>query len=482
MSLRTRVLAGTLLIGVLLSLAAFVVVQSTSDSLLAQLDQQLEDAKGPLNRLESLPRPDPDDGGAGPYGEPGGYPDGDPGGQPDGGPRLSSLYVLVCYPDGSQTAISTPDIGDAALPDIEWPQAWRAAESRTPYTFDNGEVRLRVLAYPEPGTDGTVVLALPLRSVDATVARVTAVAWVTTATILAVLALVTWWVIRLGIRPIKQMTATASAIAGGELTHRVPEAPAKTEAGALGRSLNGMLSSIEAAFDARGRSEQRLRRFAADASHELRTPVTTIRGYAELYRAGGLRGEGELKEAMGRTESEAIRMGRLVDDLLQLARLDQGRPLERKLVDLTQLAVDAAADAAVRDPGREITGPATTAPVIVLGDVDRLRQVISNLVANALVHTPAGSPVSIEMRTTGEHGVIQVIDSGEGMPPEVEQRAFERFYRADPARSRHRGGSGLGLSIVESTVTALGGEVDLETQAGQGLTASVCLPLADLMP
>ncbi len=475
-------LAGTLLIGVLLSLAAFVVVQSTSDSLLAQLDQQLEDARAPLTRLYSLNRAEPYDGGGGPYGGPYEEPTGSAYEEPIAGPRLTALYVLVCYPDGTQIAISTPDIGDAALPDIEWPQAWRAAETRTPYTFDNGEVRLRVLAYPEPGSDGTVILALPLTAVDATVARVTAVAWVTTAAILAVLALVAWWVIRLGIRPIKQMTATASAIAGGDLTHRVPEAPAKTEAGALGRSLNAMLSSIEAAFDARGRSEQRLRRFAADASHELRTPVTTIRGYAELYRAGGLRGAGELTEAMGRTESEAIRMGRLVDDLLLLARLDQGRALERKPVDLTRLAVDAAADASVRDPEREITGPDSSEPVMVLADADRLRQVISNLVGNALVHTPAGSPVSIEVRTTGEHGVLRVIDHGAGMPPEVEQRAFERFYRADPARSRHRGGSGLGLSIVESTVAALGGEVSLETEAGQGLTVTVRLPLAESPP
>lgn len=474
MSLRTRVLAGSLLIGILLSLAAFVVVQSTSASLLAQLDQQLEDAQGPLNRLAELPAPYAERGGGGANG---GYE-----GEPDGGPRLSSLYVLVCYPDGTQTAIATPDIGDAELPDIEWSRAWRAAETRTPYIFDNGKLRLRVLAYPEPGTDGTVILALPLRSVDATVARVTAVALVTTTAILAVLALVAWWVIRLGIRPIKQMTATASAIAGGDLTHRVPEAPAKTEAGALGRSLNAMLSSIESAFDSRGRSEQRLRRFAADASHELRTPVTTIRGYAELYRAGGLRGKGELAEAMGRTESEAVRMGRLVDDLLLLARLDQGRALDRQPIDLTQLAVDAAADASVRDPDREITGPGTTTQVIVLGDVDQLRQVISNLVANALVHTPPGTPVSLDVRLDDDWGVLTVVDHGEGMPPEAEQRAFERFYRADPARSRHRGGSGLGLSIVESTVAALGGEVTLKTELEQGLTATVRLPLADPTP
>ncbi|MDQ3735051.1 MAG: HAMP domain-containing protein, partial [Actinomycetota bacterium] len=279
MSLRSRVLAGFLLIGVLLSLAAFVLVESTQASLLAQVDRQLEDARGPLDRM-GFPSRGPDGGGDG-------GPDGGPG-QPEGGPRLSSLYVLVCYPNGTQTVIATPDIGDGELPQIEWSRAWQAAAARSPYTVESGDTRYRVLAYPEPDSYGTVVLALPLSSVDATVARVTAVAWGTTAAILAVLALVAWWVIRLGIRPIKQMTATASAIAGGDLTHRVPEAPARTEAGELGRSLNAMLSSIETAFDARGRSEQRLRRFAADASHELRTPVTTIRGYAELYRAGAL--------------------------------------------------------------------------------------------------------------------------------------------------------------------------------------------------
>ena len=465
-------LAGFALIGVLLSLSALLLVQSTSASLLAQLDRQLEDARGPLNRLDEFPPGDPD-GGAGP----GGSPD-----EPDRRPKLSSLYVLVCYPDGTQRAVSTPDIGDAELPDIEWSRAWQAAQARTPYTIDSSEQRFRVLAYPEADSEGTVILALPLTPVDATVARVTAVAWGTTAAILAVLALVAWWVIRLGIRPIKQMTTTASAIAAGDLTHRVPEAPAKTEAGDLGRSLNAMLSSIETAFDARGRSEQRLRRFAADASHELRTPVTTIRGYAELYRSGALRGEGELDEAMGRTESEAIRMGRLVDDLLILARLDQGRALDRQPVDLTQLAEDAAADASVRDPDRDITGPTSTEPVLVLADADRLRQVIANLVGNALVHTPAGTPVSLDVSAAGDSGVLRVVDSGEGMPPEVEQRAFERFYRADPARSRHRGGSGLGLSIVESTVTSLGGEVTLETEAGQGLTATVRLPLAPAHP
>ncbi len=239
-----------------------------------------------------------------------------------------------------------------------------------------------------------------------------------------------------------------------------------------------MLSSIETAFDARGRSEQRLRRFAADASHELRTPVTTIRGYAELYRAGGLRAEGELAEAMHRTENEAIRMGALVDDLLLLARLDQGRPLAREPVNLTKLAQEAVADACVRDPERQITASDQGNPVLVWGDVDRLRQVVSNLMANALVHTLPGTAVSVEVGYDATSGILRVVDSGEGLAPEVEQRAFERFYRADPARSRDRGGSGLGLSIVDSIVRALDGSVTLKTAEGQGLAVTVCLPLA----
>nr|MBA3799600.1 HAMP domain-containing protein [Geodermatophilaceae bacterium] len=233
MSLRTRVLAGSLLIGILLSFAAFVVVQSTSASLLAQVDQQLRDARSPLDSVQVLPDPSAD-----------GVID-----DPAGGLRLSALYVWLCYPDGTVLGLATPDIHYGEAPDIDVSQAWQAAQTRAPYTLDGGVDRYRVLAYPQPGNDTIVVLALPLRAVDATVARVSLVALATTLVILAVLALVAWWVIRLGIRPIKQMTATASAIAAGDLSHRVPEAASKTEAGDLGRSLNSMLSSIETAFD-----------------------------------------------------------------------------------------------------------------------------------------------------------------------------------------------------------------------------------------
>jgi two-component system OmpR family sensor kinase len=274
------------------------------------------------------------------------------------------------------------------------------------------------------------------------------------------------------------MTGTATAIAAGDLSARVPDERAGTEAGELGVALNRMLGSIEAAFDERERSQDRLRRFVADASHELRTPVTTIRGYAELYRAGALEDRDELGEAMRRTEQEAIRMGSLVEDLLQLARLDQGRPLERAPVDLGVLVDDAARDARAVSPGRAVAVVRPDGrPLVVLGDEARLRQVVANLVGNALVHTP--EEASIELRAgpaDGGGAWLEVADRGPGMPPEVADRAFERFYRADPSRSRHKGGSGLGLSIVEATVAAHGGRVSLTSEVGAGTTVRIELP------
>jgi two-component system OmpR family sensor kinase len=284
-------------------------------------------------------------------------------------------------------------------------------------------------------------------------------------------------VIRLGVRPIKQMTDTATAIADGDLFRRVPDVTPGTEAGELGDALNRMLGTIEQAFDDRTRSEDRLKRFVADASHELRTPITTIRGYAELYRSGALDDASELDEAMRRTEQEAVRMGGLVDDLLHLARLDQGRPIERAPVDVAQLARDAVRDAQAVEPERPIHVDADR-PVVVSGDEARLRQVLANLVTNAVVHTEPGTPVTVRATRVGDDAVIEVADRGAGMEPDVAARVFERFYRADPSRARHRGGSGLGLAIVEATVTAHGGTVHLDTAPGQGTTVRVVLPLS----
>jgi two-component system OmpR family sensor kinase len=283
------------------------------------------------------------------------------------------------------------------------------------------------------------------------------------------------------------MEHTAQAIAAGDLSRRVPEADPGTEVGRLGNALNGMLSQIETAFRAQAESEAtaresegRMRRFIADASHELRTPLSVIRGFAEYYRQRDDVERAELDRLIGRVEDEAVRMGVLVDDLLLLARLDQQRPLARRPVDLLALAADAVQDARVVDGDREITlSVRSDSAFIVTGDEVRLRQVIGNLVNNALRHTPAGSPVEVIVRS-GRLGdsaaaVLEVADHGPGLPPEHAERVVERFYRADPARGR--GGTGLGLAIVAGLVEAHGGTVGVESEAGKGATFRVVLPL-----
>jgi len=271
------------------------------------------------------------------------------------------------------------------------------------------------------------------------------------------------------------MGDTAGAIAAGDLTRRVKPAESRTEIGRLGLALNSMLAQIEAAFEERRASEDRLRRFVADASHELRTPLTSIRGYSELFRRGaGARPE-DLAKSMRRIEAEASRMGVLVDDLLLLARLDQGRPLEREPVDVAKVATDAVDGARAIDPSRpidlQVNGVAS-----VIGDEGRLRQVIDNLLDNARVHTPPGTPVGVRVSSQADEVLLSVTDNGPGLPPEAADRVFERFYRGDPARSRETGGAGLGLSIVSAIVEAHGGTVTVSSPDGTGATFEVRLP------
>jgi two-component system OmpR family sensor kinase len=290
---------------------------------------------------------------------------------------------------------------------------------------------------------------------------------------------VAWWVIRLGVRPIKEMTVTAGRIAEGDREVRVPETDDRTESGALAVALNRMVTSMTESIDARTRSEEKVRQFVADASHELRTPVTTIRGYAELYRHGGLAEPAALDDAMRRTEQEAARMGRLVEDMLTLARLDEQRPLDRRPVDLSRVADDAAADARASSPGRPVVFE-TDGPAVVVGDEDRLRQVVANVIGNALVHTSPEVPVTLRTGRTADEVWLDVTDEGAGMAPEVAARITERFFRADPARARHRGGSGLGLSIVESAVAAHGGHVVVTSALGAGTTVRLSFPTGSL--
>jgi two-component system OmpR family sensor kinase len=273
------------------------------------------------------------------------------------------------------------------------------------------------------------------------------------------------------------MGETAGAIAGGDLSRRVSPATERTEVGRLGLALNAMLGQIEKAFAERQASENRLRQFLADASHELRTPLASIRGYAELFRIGAARKPADTEKAMGRIEDESARMGALVENLLTLARLDQVPEVARKPVDLSALARDAADDARAIAPDRPISLDGE-ADVSVMGDASQLRQVIGNLVRNALVHTPAGTAIELSVGRAGHSATLAVRDHGHGLPTDDSDVLFERFWRADPGRGRGRAGAGLGLSIVAAIVDAHGGTVRAANAAGGGAEFTIALPAA----
>lgn len=369
----------------------------------------------------------------------------------------------------------------------------------------------RILAEPIPG-GAVIVLAFSLEEIDRTVQRLVVIDAIVGLAVLAVLAVVGVGVVRASLRPLSAVEETAGAIAAGDLSRRVPEADPGTEMGRLGRSLNTMLGQIEAAFGARAeseaaarrseetalrseetarrseetarRSEERMRRFVADASHELRTPLTAIRGFAEFYRQGAARSPEELNRLIGRIEETASRMGLLVEDLLLLARLDRQRPIERRPVDLLAVAADSVQEARVLAPERTIDLTVEGGMAYqVLGDEPRLRQVLGNLLTNAITHTPEGTPVEVRLSPGTLRGepaaVAAVVDQGPGLAPEQVERVFERFYRSDEGRSRDDGGAGLGLAIVAALVAAHDGIVRADSAPGEGATFSVVLPLAE---
>lgn len=349
-----------------------------------------------------------------------------------------------------------------------------------------GEYRLLTLtsdAADAPGgpfalvEGASLLIAVPLDDVNDTLARLVWIEVAVGAATLAGLALLALWLVRLGLRPLERIGQTADAIAAGDLSQRVADDDPRSEVGRLGRTLNDMLGRIEESFDEQRASEERLRRFVADASHELQTPLTSVRGYAELFRRGAAADPEDLATAMRRIEAEAARMGVLVDDLLLLARLDQGRPVERRPVDLAAIAGELAADARVVEPDRPIT-VAVGGPVVVEGDDARLRQVVGNLLANARAHTPPGTPVTVTTTARDGQAVLEVADRGPGLAPEHARRVFERFFRADPSRARASGGSGLGLSIVAAIAEAHGGRAEIESAPGEGATFRLVLPLA----
>jgi two-component system OmpR family sensor kinase len=323
----------------------------------------------------------------------------------------------------------------------------------------------RVAIVPADVGYGFTVVGVSLSNVDASLGRLETIEAIVIGSVLLALAILAWLVIRIGLRPLDRIGATAGAIAAGDLSRRVSPADERTEVGRLGIALNAMLGQIEQAFAKRQQSEERLRRFLSDASHELRTPLTSIRGYAELFRLGAAASPPDTKRAMARIEQEASRMGILVDELLALARLDEMPLTVREPVDLAPLLEDAGRDARAVSPEREISvsiEPAalSAAPThVVSGDIHQLRQVLANLVANAIRHTPAGTPIELSLR--GDDGLerIEVRDHGPGLPEDAKDAVFERFWRAEVGRERGKAGAGLGLAIVAEIVEAHGGRV-----------------------
>jgi len=424
-------------------------------------------------------------------------------------------------PGGGMGGLTSPQPQTESSPNLSGTASWLLAHPGQPITVgaQSGNGRWRVIAEQVQIQNGdgsttttTAIVATDVSYIFTTIADLVRVDLIVSIVVIIVLAIVGVAVVRSNLRPLDDIEETAEDIAAGQLDRRVPDRDPRTEVGRLGRSINAMLTQIESAFhdrqeseEAAVQSEERMRRFIADASHELRTPLTAIRGFAEYYRQrGGVATPGaetrgslspeDLNRIMQRVESEAARMGVLVEDLLLLARMDQQRPLERRPVDLLVLAADSVQDARMIAPGRSVR--LTVEPggaFLVLGDEVRLRQVVGNLMSNALTHTPDGTAIDVRLSSGFVSGppphpgaaapsvpaaVLEVTDRGPGLTPDQARRVFERFYRADQARNRKSGGSGLGLAIVSALVAAHGGTATVDSAPGQGATFRITLPLA----
>jgi len=370
-----------------------------------------------------------------------------------------------------------------------WPGTWPASgQAGTPARFltapaQNGaSITYRVVAEPLVDEQASIVVAVPLSDVSATLHRLLLVEILVALAVLAGLGALAWWLVRLGLRPLEAIGDTAGAIAAGDLSRRVDPAEPTTEVGRLGLSLNVMLGQIEESFERQRATEERLRRFVADASHELRTPLTSIRGYAELFRRGAATRPEDLAKAMDRIEAEASRMGVLVEDLLLLARLDQGLPLVFDSVDLSGVARRAVEDARAADPGRPLSFDGD-GPLVVSGDEVRLRQIMDNLLANVRVHTPAGTPARVGVSREDGRALVDVADEGPGVSLHETSRIFERFYRSDAGRSREMGGAGLGLAIAAEIARAHGGSLELvPSESGATFRLSLPVPTSGTAP
>jgi two-component system OmpR family sensor kinase len=462
----------------------------------------------------------------------------------------STLFVAVYDTNGELRASSGWDDSVAPEHPAQLSANDVAASGTQIYTTTNASGTIVYHAVSVPVTldgfrTGAAWVAISMQGTDNTIATYLTIFFVLGVLIIVVGALLTRWLVTGTFEPLRQVERTAAAFADGDFSQRLAGSTPNTEVGRLSRSLNTMLARIDRAYSDRGKTIEQMRNFVGDASHELRTPLVSVRGYAELYRMGALQTPQDVAQAMERIEKEAIRMGALVEDLLQLARLDETRPLNVAPVDLLPIARDAALDTTAQAPGRTVTvvrdertatatddddtetgaasvasgtpapagstGPIfgatfnrfrrrpkpsgdTTAsdtkpvaepltlavPPIVLGEENKIRQVVTNLIGNALRFTPADSPIELAVGTDARAGTasIAIVDHGEGIPPQIREKIFQRFWRADSSRTRETGGSGLGLAIVASIVAAHGGTVDVTETPGGGATFRVILPLA----
>jgi two-component system OmpR family sensor kinase len=395
--------------------------------------------------------------------------------------------VLVARPSGTQNRVDPPPKLPVPLPVSPAPDPRSPTNPRHIYRPSSASINVGSAGGhgPEYRMQATslsgqiLVVATPLDPVNATLTSLRNIELAVSIGLLSVLLVLMTVLVRLGLRPLGDMTKEADAIAAGDLTRRVQPTEGKGEIPQLGRALNGMLAQIETAFAQRALSEERLRSFLADASHELRTPLTSIRGYAELLQKEALADEVGRHRALSRIEKEAARMGVLVGDLAILAREGEGPEPARYRVDLAAVVAEAVADAKTIDNSRRIQLSAA-GEVPVAGDDARLEQLVHNLLGNAMAHTPPGTPVDVGVAVDGGKAVLEVRDRGPGMSADQASRVFDRFYRGDA--DRLDGGSGLGLFIVASLARTFGGQVTLDTAVGKGSTFHVELPLYGTWP
>jgi len=385
----------------------------------------------------------------------------------------TSASVTLLDVDGNLIGRVGGDLSKEQIAVVGMSVAQVQKKGSEPFTIkgEDGQPDVRAVAQVLPTGLGSVIVANSLAEVDRTLNRLGFFFLILGLLALLAIALVSRWIIAISLKPLEAVEETAEAIAAGDLSARLPAAKPDTEVGRLTTSLNTMLGRIEESFAARVSSESKLRRFVADASHELRTPLTAIRGFAELHRQGAVVGEEKTKELVGRIEKESIRMSSLVEDLLLLARLDQSREMAQDPVDLNLLLTEAVASAKAAGPNHPIEVSLPSAEVFVLGDSQRIHQVVANLLANARTHTPEGSLIKVSLEQGVAETIISVSDNGPGLSDSDQERIFERFFRADPSRARTSGeGSGLGLSIVDAVMKAHGGYVSVKSKLGEGAT------------